>query len=202
MAMPDNRLPRWAPRVEQSLVRRFYEDDARGLLDAELVDEVGCALLARCESFVAACRACGGEVACPCCERIVPRQEVLRCECGWELPWADYFATIQHKQLSGAEPVLAQFREFAARFADVPTLRERILLIDRLIHGFHVFIKTGSVTRPVAVNLIEGRLGEVVAFLDALASGEGSTPGVAETKAAWREGVAVHGEWYRARATG
>ncbi|HUT33282.1 MAG TPA: hypothetical protein VNE39_07380, partial [Planctomycetota bacterium] len=156
----DPRLPTWAPCVPQRLIRRLYETDAKGIYDDELIDEVGYALFARCESFITANRAVAGEPPCPLCGQTVPRQEVLRCPCGWELPWPDYFKTIQHKQLSGAEPVLAQFRDFVAKFPAARTPREKLLLIDRLIHGFHYYYKTQLPTRPVAVNLIEGRLRE------------------------------------------
>ena len=61
-----------------------------------------------------------------------------------------------------------------------------MLLIDALIHGFHWTAKYGS-TRPVAINLIEGRLADVIRFLDQLTYEEASTPGVAEQREAWTE---------------
>jgi hypothetical protein len=192
-------LPHWAPRVEQSLIRRFYEADARGIYDEELINEVGYALLARCEGFIAACRAAAGDVPCPWCEAGVPRAPVLRCACGWELPWEDYQRTFQHKQLSGAEPVLEQFRAFVRAFPEARVPKERVLLIDRLIHGFHWFLKTDSPTRPVAVNLIEGRLSEVVAFLDSLTYGEASTPELADTRAEWDRNIEFNAGWYGER---
>ncbi|MBI3947583.1 MAG: hypothetical protein HY321_16795 [Armatimonadetes bacterium] len=195
----DRRLPRWAPRVPQALIRRFYEADAQGICDEDLINEVGYALLARCESFITANRAREGELPCPWCGGTVRGEEILRCPCGWELPWADYFRTIQHKQLSGAEPVLEQFRSFVARFPPAPALKERVLLIDRLVHGFHVYLRTGGVTRPVAVNLIEGRLSEVVTFLDSLAYGEGGTPGLSATKSEWDEGIRANASWHGRR---
>lgn len=164
-------LPEWAPRVPQAKVRRLYEDDAAGLHDEELLDDVGYSLLARCEAFVAAVGAVQGRAPCPRCGQIVAhghrRDEILRCPCGWTLPWSQYFATIQHQQLSGAEPVLAQFRHYVETFPACVTPRAKMLAIDALIHGFHRSL-SGDPTRPVAVNLLEGRLHEVIAFLDAL----------------------------------
>jgi hypothetical protein len=114
---------------------------------------------------------------------------VLRCRaCGWEAIWRAYFRTIQHNQLSGAEPVLALFRDFVERFPLAESATEKMLLIDRLIHGFHQML-TGERTRTTGVNLVEGRYHEVVDFLDALAYGEGSTPGVRETRADWRRTI-------------
>ena len=98
--------------------------------------------------------------------------------------WVEYFATIRRKQLYGAEPVLAQFREFVTRFPSARSFREKVLLIDALIHSFHWNQKYGF-TRPVAVNLIQGRLEEVITFLDRLSYGEGSTVGVQQTRLDW-----------------
>ncbi|HET6428174.1 MAG TPA: hypothetical protein VFJ30_07185, partial [Phycisphaerae bacterium] len=197
-----NRLPTWAPRVPKKLIRRFYETDAKGIYNQELIDEVGCALLARCESFLTANRARAGELPCPCCCQTVRREEVLRCTCGWELPWAAYFKTIQHTQLSGAEPVLKQFREFVKAFPSARTPREKVLLIDRLIHGFHWYIRSkadSGPTRPVAINLIEGQLRDVVAFLDEITYSDKSTPGTTDNRAEWDANIDFRRSWYPSR---
>lgn len=194
-------MPVWAPRVSKLKIRQLYETDARGIYDRELIDEVGYGLLARCESFITACRAASGEAACPRCGAIVAHEgqgeELLRCRCGWELTWGAYFGTIQHKQLSGAEPVLAQFREYVAAYPAARTARERMLLIDRLLHGYHWYYKDGTPTRPVAINLIEGRLWDVIAFLEGLTYGEQSTPGTRETYSTWDERADVARGWRR-----
>ncbi len=196
-------LPAWAPRVPQALIRRLYETDAQGIYDEELLDEVGYALLARCQSFIEANEARAGRVRCPRCSAEITRtwkeQEILRCDCGWALPWRDYFATIQHAQLSGAEPVLEQFRAYVAGFPLARTPGERMIAIDRLIHGFHWYLKINSPTRPVAVNLIEGRMRRVIAFLDRLTYSGQSTPGLRENYDQWDQLLAVHPEWYPGR---
>ncbi len=195
-------LPTWAPRVPQHLIRRLYESDAQGIYDDDLLDEVGWALRARCESFIAAVWAVRGRAPCPACGEVVLHHgqpdEVLRCACGWQLPWRDYFATIQHKQLSGADPVLALFREFVAAFPSATTSRQKMLLIDRLIHGFHYHLATGA-TRAVAVNLLEGRLHEVMSFLDSLSYGDSSSPGLRETRQTWRQTIDATAERWKDR---
>lgn len=183
--------PTWAPRLRQSLIRRLYETDALGIYDDDLLDEVGWGLIARCESFIIAVDAAHGRVHCPSCGQIVLHhadpEETLHCAgCGWEMAWRDYFKTFQHKQLSGAEPVLVLFREFIQDFPSAHTPQEKMLLIDRLIHGFHYNLQFGA-TRAVCVNLIQGYYHEVVDFLDRLTYGEGSTPGMRAARSAWRE---------------
>lgn len=199
-------LPTWAPRVPKAKIRQLYESDARGIYDQELIEEVGYALLARCESFILACQAVHGEAPCPRCGAIVhhgvDKAEWLRCACGWELTWGDYFRTIQRRQLSGAEPVLRLFRDFIDRFPSARSPRARMLLIDHLLHGFHWYYKDNSPTRPVAVNLIEGRLADVIAFLDALTYGAGSTPGLRDEKARWDVNIQPALGWGRAGREG
>jgi hypothetical protein len=200
---PDNIRPVWAPRVPQGDIRRFYEMDARGIYDQELIDEVGYALLFRCQSFIEAVAATQGKARCPRCSAVVEhsgeKEQLLRCNCGWELTWGEYFKTIQHKQLSGAEPVLEQFRTFVQAFPRSQSLQEKTLLIDRLIHGFHWYFKTNGPTRPVAINLIEGRLDEVVAFLDNLTYSEKSTPGTHENREEWGKNIEYNRNWYPSR---
>jgi hypothetical protein len=194
-------LPRWAPRVTRLEIRRLYETDARGIYDEDLINEVGYGLLARCESFVTAVEAVGGRARCPVCSGVVEHScgadELLVCACGcWQLPWRDYFHTIQHRQLSGAEPVLEQFLTFISLFPSCRSPREKMLAIDRLIHGFHWYLKRGTPTRPVAVNLIEGKMSDVVSFLDRLTYGPGSTPGMEETRSEWNANLDANPDWY------
>ncbi len=135
----DDLLPQWSPRVKKHQIKRLYEDDARGIHDEELLEEVGYTLLCRCESFIAANQARKGNVACPSCSQIVQRtvgkEEILECEkCGWRLSWSKYFKTIQGKQLSGGEDVMGPFRKFVVAFPRTRIARERMILIDQLIH--------------------------------------------------------------------
>lgn len=186
----DHLLPQWAPRVQPALVRRLYESDAQGIYDEALIDEVGYALYSRCLSFIEANEAVHGRAVCPQCRKIVThpveKSYILACSCGWSLPWADYFATIQRRQLSGAEPVLQLFQEFVMRFPQARKPPEKVLLIDRLLHGFHWSLRYGA-GRPVAVNLLEGSLADAVRFLDTLSYGVAGTPGLRQTQAEWLE---------------
>ena len=98
----DHRLPEWAPRVPKALIYELYNNDALGMQDEELIDDVGWRLRARCLSFIHAVQAANGSVTCPACENSIPHrhqpEEILRCDkCGWELPWMEYFKTFQHK---------------------------------------------------------------------------------------------------------
>jgi hypothetical protein len=104
----------------------------------------------------------------------------------------NYFKTIQHKQLSGADAVMAFFQDFIDRFPQAQTPQEKMLCIDQLIHSFHINLVYGA-TRAAGVNLIEGRYHEVVDFLNRLSYGEGSTPGTLENRSEWRKTITATG---------
>ena len=46
--MPKQDQFHWARRVSRAKVRRLYQSDALGLLDRDLLDEVGYGMYARC----------------------------------------------------------------------------------------------------------------------------------------------------------
>lgn len=194
-------LPQWAPRVKPYKIQRIYHLDSLGILDDELVTEVGFALRDRCISFIEANQATSGNAPCSSCGRLIPHSwnkcEILKCDtCNWELSWGDYFSTIQHKQLSGAEPVLQLFTEFVDRFPQANTIQEKMFLIDQLLHGFHFNHKYGY-TRPVAVNLIQGKLSDVILFLDQLSYGPESTQGLTITRDEWTSNSQNSRRWAR-----
>jgi hypothetical protein len=182
----------WASRVPKRKIERLYETDAKGIYDEDLIDDVGFGLLARCESFITAVEAHRGRAACARCATIIPHnwQKAARllCEgCGWETTWGAYFKTMQHRQLSGAEPVITAMEEYMRGFRVARSSQEKMILIDRLIHSHH-WADDGP-TRPVAVNLIEGRMHDVVDFLDGLSYGGPSTPGTRKMREEWRRNV-------------
>ena len=186
----------WEPRVPQHTIRRLYENDAAGIIDEALIDDVAYSLYARCESIITVTRAEHGEVVCPRCGAVIVRRdgskaEPLRCACGWATTWGEYLVTYQKKQLSGGGAIGA-FREYVARLPGAATARDKMLLIDWLIHEVHRAAPDGHEWdrwRPAACNLIEGRMNELVAFLDDLAGRPARTPEVREAQRSWRESV-------------
>jgi hypothetical protein len=186
---PDPLKFRWAPKVRPDKVWRLYQADARGIVDEALIDDVGVTLLLRCRSIL---MATAGEAECPHCGRTIPFAgmhtlpdvPVLCPGCGWETTYRRFHASWRHRELYGGNAVAA-FRRFVEHYPHAAAPRQRMLLIDRLIHAFHVTLK-GSVNRAAVVNLIEGSTAQVLDLLERLAYGDGSTPGLGDTKAAWR----------------
>jgi hypothetical protein len=190
MENTDYQLPVWGYRLRKSLIERLYRSSARGLLDEELIDEVGFALLARCESMLQVGEAVRGRPPCPACgaSAHLDKQPApfARCdECGWECPWPLYKKTFQRKNLNAGG--MASFvKEFVGKFSATRSHGEKLVLIDTLIHRFHWESATGSGGRPGACNLIEGTMKDIMPFLDRLTYGESVPPDVEQKRKEWR----------------
>ncbi len=200
MTQPDPpKAPRWAGRVPRWKIARLYESNAAGIWDDALIDDVGMSLWARCRDCLRVTEAHRGRAPCPVCDAAVEHQwerdRALVCaRCGWEGNWPDYLASYQDKQLhaGGMEGYFAQYIE---QYPKARSARDRMLLIDLLIHRFHReyaghAAREADPGRPGGVNLIGGRLNRIVKFLDALACGDRTAPELHETKQRWRRYVA------------
>jgi hypothetical protein len=201
----DGIRPRWYPRVPQHKVRLLYEDDAQGILDEDLLQDVGFALYQRCRSILIATEAHEGRATCPRCRGKIPhdwdRAAVITCpDCGWETTWDAYLKTYQDKHLHGGGAVLV-FRAYVEEYPRAESPRARWLLVDRLIHAFHhayVSELAPTPTRPAACNLIEGKWDEVEAFLSSLTYGPRSAPEAVQQASAFREISSRQEEHFRA----
>jgi hypothetical protein len=188
---------RWARRVRPEKIRRLYALDAKGIIDEELIDDVGYAMFARCESIRIATRAHAGKATCARCrskiEHNFDKAQVLACDCGWQTTWGEYHKAYQGKQLhgGGAYPF---FRAFIDAWPAARTPRDKLLAIDALIHACHGQFK-GYMGRPAACNLIEGTARELVRFLDELAYGDQSTAELRATRDRWQSDVRAAPIW-------
>jgi hypothetical protein len=198
----DGIKPQWWPRVPSGTIGRLYANDARGLVDGEMIDDAGASLLLRCQSILIANEAQSGRAACPRCDAIIQhrrnKRERITCPaCGWQTLWASYAKTFEGQGLLGGGS-LPFVRAFVEAYPHARSPRERFLLIDRLIHAFHWEMHAQiGMSRPVACDLIAGRFEDVIGFLDTLTYGERTTAEVQQEHAAWEQKVARSGEWFR-----
>jgi ribosomal protein S27AE len=198
----DGIKPTWEPRVPPGKIQQMYRDAARGLMDDGLIADVGTCLFLRCKSILVANEANVGRAACPRCETIIPhtrdKRQRIRCsKCGWQTLWVHYAQTFDGKGLLGGGSI-PFVHGYVETYPLAQTPRERIILIERLIHAFHWEMHHQiGMSRPVACDLIAGRFEDVVTFLDTLAYGEHTTPEVQQEHAAWERKAARSGEWFR-----
>lgn len=199
---------RWPRRIPKSLIRRLYASVPSGRLDEKLLDEVGISLYMRCRAILTISRARQGEVLCPVCDRAGEEiyirrlarspEEVVRCtHCGWQIAWADYMRTYQRKQFNegGAG---AGIRRFMEAYPKCSTAWEKMLSIDLLIHEFHFSLRSDPdrPTRAACVNLIEGKLSDVVACLDEISGLSANRPEMATTHVTWKANCVKAGNWH------
>jgi len=195
--------PRWAPRVPQAKIRRLYELDARGIVDEDLIADLGYRLYSRCQSILAVTRIwLTKEAPCAQCERGISLGDhwsdpsfLLHCSaCGWELPWEAYRATFRHQELGGggANDI---FEAYILEWEAAQSARTKMVAIDQLLHRWHWETKeqlpSFGLGRPTAANLIEGNRKQVIEFLDSLSYGDASTAGLQDTQAKWRANRAM-----------
>lgn len=179
----------WASKVSPAKIWQLYQNDASGLVDDDLVHEVGFRLLERCRSIV---RATHRQVECPRCGAVMEMCEpgnwrylpgTLPCPtpgCGWETTAEIWHDSWRHRDLLG----LAAMKAIETYLHDYPLAKkttEQMLCIDQLIHAFHIGLTSDEGHRAAANNLIEGSHEQVVELLDRLYEKEGGVD-----KAKWR----------------
>lgn len=178
----------WSPRVSRDKIQRLYELNARGIIDEELLEDVGLAFMCRCQDILEVLQAAAGSVRCRECGTLIARtscrkDEVLSCACGWQITWGEYFDSYHKKQLTAGGAVEV-FRCYVMRWPNARTPQDKMRLVDWLVHEFHVV--RGADTRTTVANVIAGRTQELIAFLDELAYGDQSMPDTLAMRQQWR----------------
>ena len=186
-------LPVWAPRLKRQQIRRFYETCSAGIFDANVIDDVGYSLYARCMSMLEVGLARRGRLHCPACDEIVtrtrmdhPDEELVCSHCRWTCSWRNYRDSYKGKSLfpGRMESIIA---DFVRTFRSAKEHRERIVLIDTLIHSIHAELVGGH--KPAAYQFIEGATEDIAAFLNALTYGDGIPDGIRRRREQWRERI-------------
>ena len=77
-------------------------------------------------------------------------------------------------------------RDFIWKFSAARSHREKLVLIDMLIHRFHWESANHSRGRPGACSLIEGKMKDIMPFLDRLSYGDSIPPDVQQARDEWR----------------
>jgi hypothetical protein len=167
---------RWAPPVPAHKLAKLYEANAIGLLDDELLDDVGWRLWERLSDVI---RVSSGRVRCPGCQTEfnvrTPDRDIdtdTPCPAGdWSITYRDWHKTWQHRDLNGHCP---EFDRFVERWPKLRSARDRMVQIDAVVHALHVSSREGAFGNFAARNFLEGSRPKIVALLEELAHGPGS----------------------------
>jgi hypothetical protein len=178
----------WAPKVRQFKIRQLYENDALGIMDEELIDEVGYSLYARCEAVWMVT-----ERRCPECREKCQIGEgknptIICSACGWSTSWEAYKRSYKGKRIHGGR-AYEFFLTYMDEFRRARGPRQKMLAIDRVVHALHESLNQVWTT-PASVNLIEGTRDEVIAFLDSLAYSDATDATMRRRKEQWRAKMA------------
>lgn len=171
----------------------MYESDAQGLLDEDLLNEVHYTIYVRvCDMFEVReaqqhgqvkCRQCRGPISQPYLMGTRNKNNVLKCDnCGWQVTCGEFYKSYTGKSMLPGS-VTEMFESYLERFPKAKTSPEKMLLIDWLIHQFHVM--QGVAGKPVGQNVIQGTGDQVRELIETLAYGPGNTRGLLPTKE-WR----------------
>ncbi|MDD5900200.1 MAG: hypothetical protein PUC73_04800 [Lachnospiraceae bacterium] len=161
---------RWPAKLDISRLNRLYLLDAKGIQDEELADEIGVTLYLRCkygkedmermEKNSIRCHGCG--------EELVGVGDFRQCKCGLQYSYKEYRRSYRRNNMpTGAAAKV--FLEFIRGWEKAKTYQEKIILIDTLLHEFHLSLVSGATHRPVAMNFIDGSRSRVEEIISNLA---------------------------------
>ena len=108
--------PRWAGRVRKQKIAQLYEDDANGMYDEALINDVAFKLFARCKSMLSVEAARNGQATCPGCDAIMEHEAKkdtqLKCQnCAWTGTWDQYRGSMDglHLIAPGIQPICREY---------------------------------------------------------------------------------------------
>jgi DNA-directed RNA polymerase subunit RPC12/RpoP len=178
----------WSARIAKNDLTKAYRNDALGIHDTALLDELGTALYLRCSDILYINDAQQNRWRCPRCEFINPpgaamvlegerqkdgRDNRYRCRaCGLIMTWGQFTHSYRRMQLNPGGAV-GEFTHFVHQWPLCKEDGAKFLCIDRLVHAFHYSMKARPdlPTRSAAVNLVQGKLYDIMIFLNELSEG-------------------------------
>jgi hypothetical protein len=165
---------RWSPKLSRRTLSALYASDAGLLEDEELADEVGYTLYARClQGRDERALMLSGRMKCHNCGAILSYgAAILTCSCGSQYQFREYMRSFRNNNMPANSAAII-FNEYIEKWPAARTYREKMRLIDWLVHEFHLNLSSGVKGRFVGVNLIEGTKNQIQELILSLASGDG-----------------------------
>lgn len=146
----------WAPALPPNKLRRLYGSSASGMLDHDLLEDVGIQLYVRCQQGIeefALIRS--GKLKCHHCGSVLPKSEGLMvCGCGFQYTFSEYSGSFNSHHMPGGNAAHI-FSEFVEKWPYARTDSAKMNLIDWLVHQCHISMFSGLRLRSVLKNLID-----------------------------------------------
>lgn len=147
----------WPGKLDIYKLNKLYNLDAKGIHDEVLADEIGLALYLRCkygkedmelmEKNRIRCHGCNNELA--------GKTDFRQCECGYQYSYREYRRSFRRNNMpTGSAGKI--FDNYMKKWSMAKNYNEKIVLIDTLLHEFHLSLISGATHRPVAMNFIDG----------------------------------------------
>ena len=160
----------WPEKLDIYKLNKLYMQDAKGIQDEVLADEIGLMLYLRCkygkedmermERYIIRCHGCGADLA--------GEGDFRQCSCGRQYSYKEYRRNYRRNNMpTGAAEKI--FNLFIQNWERAKSYREKIMLIDTLLHEFHLLLVSGATHRPVAMNFIDGSRSSVEQIINSLA---------------------------------
>ncbi len=162
---------RWPAMVSRQSLKRLYENDAKGMTDEALLNDIGFTMYVRC---LEARDIYGlmeiGKVKCLHCGNVLDYADIMECYCGQQYTYKEYRQSYRANNMPRGE-ASGIFDKFIGDWEKAKENAAKMRLIDNLIHEFHISSIAGTKNRPVGVNLIQGTKEQVTALIEELAYG-------------------------------
>ena len=160
----------WPEKLDIHKLNKLYMLDAKGIHDEILADEIGLTLYLRCKygkedmerkgKNVIRCHGCGSELA--------GDTDFRQCSCGRQYSYREYWRSFRRNNMpAGAAARI--FTTFIQKWDAATKYNEKMVLIDTLLHEFHLSLISGATHRPVAMNFIDGTRSSVEQIINNLA---------------------------------
>ena len=160
----------WPDKLDIYKLNKLYKLDAKGIHDEVLADEIGLTLYLRCqygkddmqrmEKNIIRCHGCHNELA--------GASDFRQCECGYQYSYREYRRSFRKNNMpTGAASKI--FADYMKKWRVAKNYNEKIVLIDTLLHEFHLSLISGATHRPVAMNFIDGTRKQVEQVITNLA---------------------------------
>lgn len=161
---------KWPDKLNITKLKQLYLLDSKGIPDEVLTDEIGLTLYLRCkygkedmellERYMIRCHNCNSVIE--------GHDDFRECKCGYQYSYREYRRNYRKNNMpSGAAAKV--FDEYIQNWIRAQGYNSKMILIDKLLHEFHLSLVSGAIHRPVAMNFIDGTREKVTNIINELA---------------------------------